>query len=340
MKNFYCSNCGSRVFFENSICLRCASAIAFDLESSEMVVVDGIAANPDYRRCQNYIEHATCNWAIPDDSPEIYCPSCRLTEVIPNLNSTDNLRRWARIEEAKRRLVYNLDRLELRPQPKGANSSEGLSFRFLEDKPGAGSEESVKTGHDRGTVTLNIAEADDAERERRRTALGEPYRTLLGHLRHEVGHYYWDRLVAGRAEEEFRKLFGDERTDYAAALKQHYEMGPPADWAETRISAYASAHPWEDGAETWAHYLHMMDSLGTVCHSKVSIGRPREVDPEFNYEELDMRDFDSIVSHWPAVACMINSLNRSLGMPDAYPFVTAPAVVEKLRFVHELIVRR
>jgi len=54
----------------------------------------------------------------------------------------------------------------------------------------------VLTSHCNGLITLNIAEADDAERERRRVKFHEPYRTLLGHLRHEVAHYYWDRLIA------------------------------------------------------------------------------------------------------------------------------------------------
>ena len=54
-------------------------------------------------------------------------------------------------------------------------------------------------------------------------------------------------------------------TSYAAALQAHYakggDVGP---WAERHVSAYASAHPWEDWAETWAHYLHMMDAVDTA----------------------------------------------------------------------------
>jgi hypothetical protein len=89
---------------------------------------------------------------------------------------------------------------------------------------------------------------------------------LLGHFRHEVGHYFWDRLVATDPHqlEEFRVLFGDDRQDYGEALKRHYDEGAPANWQDTYISMYATMHPWEDFAETWAHYLHIVDTLETA----------------------------------------------------------------------------
>ena len=135
------------------------------------------------------------------------------------------------------------------------------------------------TGHLNGVVTINVSEADDAERERRRAGLAEPYRTLLGHMRHEVGHYYWKRLVTGDADRlaRFRELFGDDRDDYAAALTRHYQSGPPQDWQDRFVSAYASAHAWEDWAETWAHYLHMTDTIEIAATCGVSL-RPRRPD--------------------------------------------------------------
>lgn len=301
-----------------------------------MVAISGPKANADFKLCKNGVDYGNCNWAIRANSESEYCQSCSLTEVIPDVGQPEYLKAWGKLEEAKRRLVCNLDHLGLRPVLKSDENPEGLAFRFLADSKKAG-EPRVLTGHDDGVVTVNIAEADDVERERMRLAMNERYRTLVGHLRHEVGHYYWDRLVVGEQLEAFRRLFGDESADYAEALQAHYAKGVTADWQESFISAYAAAHPWEDWAETWAHYLHMMDSLGTACHSKIRMKGAKPEDPVFNYAEIDLRSFDSIIRNWPGLACMINSFNRSLGMSDAYPFVIQPRVVEKLRFIHELM---
>lgn len=337
MKNFYCPNCEARIFFSNSVCLSCHTPIAFDIESLEMVSLpDTQESDTPFKACLNYSEHATCNWAVKADSPDPYCCSCQLTETIPDLSLPENKTAWAKIEAAKRRLVYNLNRLGLRPIPQNEANPDGLRFDFLADSPDPEAEP-ILTGHASGIVTLNIAEANDAERERRRTALGEPYRTLLGHLRHEVGHYYWDILIKDEDRQTFRSLFGDESIDYGEALKKHYRDGPPADWAKNYISSYATAHAWEDWAETWAHYLHMMDSMGTAIYSGVNIAKTHQQDPSFYHRRIDITRFDSIIKAWPAIACLINSFNRSLGTPDAYPFVTAPPVAKKLRFIHSLI---
>ena len=132
--------------------------------------------------------------------------------MIPDLSLPENLSRWRALEAAKHRLFYTLFQLRL-PVETQAESPAGLAFQFLADVgPGA---PSVMTGHADGVITINLAEADDAERERRRQQMGELYRTLLGHFRHEIGHYYWDRLIANTPHlEEFRRIFGDERQDY------------------------------------------------------------------------------------------------------------------------------
>lgn len=336
MKNLYCGSCGARVYFQNSVCLSCSCTLAFDLEGAEMVPISGPKADASHDLCSNGTEFGNCNWAVKKDSGSEYCQSCRLTEVIPDVSEAKNLRGWSKIEEAKRRLVYNLDRLGLRPREKSESNPSGLSFRFLADskKPDA---PRILTGHDDGIVTVNIAEADDLERERMRLAMNERYRTLVGHLRHEVGHYYWDQLVVEKRLDAFRALFGDESVDYSESLKNHYESGPPADWKDSFISAYAAAHPWEDWAETFAHYMHMMDSLGTAFHSRIKMEGVFKADPVFNYADIDLRSFDSIIRNWPGVACMINSFNRSLGMMDAYPFFFPERVVEKLRFIHDIM---
>jgi hypothetical protein len=271
------------------------------------------------------------------------CRSCRLTRVIPNLSVPGHKTAWYRLESAKRRLVYTLLTLGL-PLNDPPDGKEPLTFEFLAD---AGPDDGpVLTGHANGVVTINIAEADDAERERRRHALGEPYRTLLGHLRHEIGHYYWVLLVEREPARlsGFRSRFGDERDAYDAALKRHYETGPPADWQERFVTAYASAHPWEDWAETCAHYLHMTDALETVATCGVSL-RPRRTDePVLRRvaEEAVSPEgaFDRLVASWFPVTYLLNNLNRGLGLADAYPFVLSTPAIEKLRFVHEAMAAR
>jgi hypothetical protein len=217
----------------------------------------------------------------------------------------------------------------------------GLTFEFLAD---GDRETPVMTGHADGLITVNIAEADDAERERRRTAMHEPYRTLLGHMRHESGHYYWDHLIAQTSEiDEFRSLFGDERTDYAAALSTYYDRGAPAEWQEGFVSAYASSHPWEDWAETWAQYLHMIDTLETAAASGLSLTPRRRDEPTARTipQPVSPRPpaFTALIDSWFPLTYVLNNLNRGLGHPDAYPFVLSPSVVAKLKFVDDVVGR-
>jgi hypothetical protein len=212
-------------------------------------------------------------------------------------------------------------------------------FEFMADisLPGA---EPVLTGHNDGVITLNVAEADDSERERRRTQLHEPYRTLLGHFRHEIGHYYWDRLVADSGDlNGFRNLFGDERQDYGEALKRHYSNGAPADWQQRFVSTYASSHPWEDWAETWAHYLHMTDSLETAAVCGLSLKPRRSDEPSLKTANMNAPgdSFAKMVDAWFPLTYVLNNLNRGLGLADGYPFVLSTPALEKLRFVHGVV---
>jgi hypothetical protein len=278
-----------------------------------------------------------CNWLVPIEDPEPFCASCRLNDVIPDLSDVLNRHRWFKLEQAKRRLVYTLFRLGLPTDSASDQGRPALRFRFL-----AGSAESpVTTGHSHGLITLDIAEADDAERERRRVNLHEPYRTVLGHLRHEVGHYYWDRLVAGTPlASRFREVFGDETQDYVSALQTHYAQGAPANWQARYVSAYASAHPWEDWAETWAHYLHIVDTLETAqefgLHPSPRAG-DAEAAPDQDADPVLARSFEPLMAHWLPLTAALNSLNHSMGLADAYPFVLAGPAVDKLSLVHEIV---
>ncbi|AST35553.2 putative zinc-binding metallopeptidase [Ralstonia solanacearum] len=347
MKTFHCNRCQQLVFFENVRCEHCDALLGYLPDVGEISAFEDAgngrwrslhprAGGALHRQCHNYAVENVCNWMVPDDAPDTLCRACQFTGTIPNLSAPDNRFYWYRLEAAKRRLLYTLTALGLPLHTRREQPGTGLSFEFLESAPEG---EAVMTGHDRGVITLNIAEADDAARERARTALGEPYRTLLGHFRHETGHYFFDRLIAGtRWLPLFRRRFGDERADYAAALQAYYDNGPPADWAQTHISAYATMHPWEDWAETWAHYLHMVDTLDTAVSCGLVLLPDHPQEPALTDQTpVEAAGFDSLMQRWFPLTYVLNSLNRSLGLADGYPFTLATPVIDKLRFVHRVI---
>jgi hypothetical protein len=265
-----------------------------------------------------------------------------LTRVIPDLSQPEHKEIWYKLEVAKRRLVYSLLALGCAVRDKVDDPEHGLAYDFLSEDHASGALP-VLTGHKDGVITLNIAEADDVERERRRNQLHEPYRTLLGHFRHEVGHYYWDRLIKNRSLiNAFRERFGDDRVDYAEALKCHYDNGPPDDWQQRFVSAYASSHPWEDWAETWAHYLHMTDALESAAACGLTLHPQRRDEPTLKSPppapgERRFNSFDLLIESWFPLTYVLNNLNRGMGLPDGYPFVLSRPAIEKLRFVHEVL---
>jgi hypothetical protein len=349
VKIFSCSSCGQFVFFENVQCTRCGKTLAYLPESQVVSVMEpagnGVwralapaARRTRHRLCMNYTEQSACNWAVEESDPESLCRSCRLDRVIPDLRDAGTRAAWIELEQAKRRLLFTLMDLGL-PLSGKEHDPGGLAFVFLADEPG----KKVVTGHSDGLITINVAEANPAFREKTRVALGEAYRTLLGHFRHEVGHYYWDRLVQGDPSRlsAFRRLFGDETADYQAAVQRHYEDGPAANWQTRFVSAYASMHPWEDWAETWAHYLHIVDTLQTAEGYGMAI-RSKAADagvtgPRVDARHVDFESIDALIEQWLPLTWALNSLNRSMGVADPYPFVLAAPALEKLRFVHDVV---
>ena len=339
MKRFFCT-CGSPVFFESSYCLGCNRPLGFDPELLEMLSLElsqgggycaaGGHGTKEYHHCRNRIEHDVCNWLVPADAALNYCIACRINEVIPALSSGKNRVLWARLEAAKRRLIFSLLSLGLPLQLAGAAT---LSFRFLEDQRNNPNvrESAVVTGHMGGTITINVAEADDSVRHAVREDMQERYRTLLGHFRHESAHFYFHPMVAIEPATlgEFRGLFGDEREDYGAAMERYYGVtGDRVTWQGRYVSAYASSHPWEDWAETWAHYLHIRDTLETAAAWGV-IPPPDTV-----------RESDQWIDSWMDLSVILNELNRSMGTDDPYPFVLSELVADKLSFVHRRVVPR
>lgn len=370
MKNFSCTACSNKVYFENVQCLRCNHALGYDVGTARMVALSPVGESPgqtvgngvanpaaashvpiQYRRVESAVAggeagvgelvmycansaHGVCNWltsAIPASGEENLCIACELNRIIPNLDNAGSLEAWRDLELSKKRLVYSLLRFGLPLQR--ANGGAALQFDFVAN---------ATTGHLDGLITIDIMEADAVERERQRQFFAEPYRSLLGHLRHESGHFYWMVLVedAGR-QDEFRRVFGDERQNYGEALSRHHANGVPPDWQDRYVSAYASSHPWEDWAETFAHYLHLVDSVDTAEAEGME---PRAAGLIFGalwpfkaYDLYREESFDALMERWIPLTLALNAMNRSMGHADFYPFVIPAAAYEKLAFVHRLI---
>ena len=328
MLSFACGHCGHLVFFENTVCLNCDTAQGFVPERLRVVALEGEAAA--LHRCAN-AELAHCNWMV--DRVDTLCRSCALTRTRPNDADARGLREFAAAEGAKRRAVFQLLDLGL-----PGVDPEQLGFDLLSSES-----EPVTTGHADGLITVDLAESDDARREQRRQELSEPYRTMLGHLRHELGHYFQPLLVDDdNAWEQCRALFGDERSDYQEALERHYENGTPEGWRQRYVSAYATMHPWEDWAETFAHYLHIRDTLQTAAEYGVTVHGPRAVTTDRSLKatpqpEAGERSFAEVLDNWLPLTYALNAVNRSMGRDDLYPFTLAGPVIDKLAFLHERV---
>ena len=352
MRLFSCQNCGQILYFENVRCERCGHALGFHAarqtldalkpasdSTGDTWVAVGRPGGP-FRLCANAV-HDVCNWLVDVAAGQIFCEACRHNRVIPELTDFEHQVAWRKIEQAKHRLFYSLCRIGLTGAIDLNAAHEPLVFKFLADYPNPQGQK-VMTGHDDGVVTIALSEADDAERELRRKMMGEPYRTLLGHFRHEVGHYFWDRLVRdGGKLAECRAVFGDDEEDYQEALKRHYDQGAPPDWQEHYVSTYATSHAWEDFAETWAHYLHIVDTMEMAKAYDLKLAPAVDRDHEFavayGIDPYDAPDIGSLIAVWLPVSTALNSLNRTMGRDELYPFVLSPPVIGKLGFMHGLI---
>lgn len=328
VRDFNCPNCGQHLAFENSVCLSCRSALGFSLEDMALLVIApgeesehaGAVDSANYQLCAN-LYLAECNWLVEKGPVRQLCASCRLTRTRPNDTDTKALAAFAAAEKAKRRLIAELRELKL--------PTDGLAFDLLSSEF-----EKVVTGHRNGVITLDLAEGDDVHREQLRVEMDEPYRTLLGHFRHEIGHYYFYRLVGPSDvhSQRFRELFGDPDSDYQKALDRHYNEGAPPGWEDNYVSSYASMHPAEDWAETFAHYLHIRDTLDTAAAFGLAAAGAT-----FERGVLGPSGFDTIIEMWLPLAWALNMVNRSMGKEDLYPFVLPPVVLDKMRFIHTII---
>ncbi len=334
------------IFFDNSQCLACGRELGFCPTCRNLTALlpndqgNYTCARPECGaalvKCFNYAQHNVCNRCVTVEhaAPGDLCDCCRFNETIPDLSIAGNRERWYLLEAAKRRLFYELGELGLPYGAAGDGVDPPLRFDFKADAipqgnvwRSMGTHEKVYTGHDQGRITINVREADAVQREQLRVAMGEAQRTLIGHFRHEIGHYYWDQLVKGRREDQCRAVFGDhDHPSYAEALDAYYQNGPAANWRERFVSAYATMHPWEDFAETWATYLDMVSALDTAEHA----GLGGQIDAPH-------ADLTTMIARYQQLGLSLNEVNRSMGLLDLVPEVFVPAVVTKLQYIHELV---
>lgn len=352
MAPYQCPNCAHVLHLEARICTACFFTLSYDPETDAFLFLgdkatswrDRAGTTHDVRVCANNNEYEVCNWVVPVTDDQPFCRACRYNRMIPDLSGPQVPQRWGKIEAAKRRLIQQLIALRLPCETMAeaaAKGSFGLAFEFLYDPVG---EESgniqITTGHEAGLITLNILEADDAQREAMRNRLGEPYRTLLGHFRHEIGHYYWERLIEGDAERlaACRSLFGDDRISYEEMRQWHYSRDGSAAWTTDYVSAYAAMHPWEDFAETFAHLLHIKDALATIGGFGMRLARwpGKDMEPAIEFDAYTA-DTQTLIQEWEPFAFAENAVNRSMGLPDFYPFSLSDAIVKKLDFVNRLL---
>ena len=374
MKTFKCSCKDHQIlFFENSLCVACDRVVGLDDKFDKVEPYDFDEksgqyfkeAQPKirYQKCDNHADYKICNGMVNldtfepvEDKDEVLCFACRFNETIPDLSIVEHIPLWKKMEIAKRRALYTLKELYLPLRNISQHPEGGLSFDFTTDRDVNDNfvstlkdQDTVFTGHNCGHITINLAEADEAARARTKLAMGERYRTLLGHFRHELGHYYFDKLIAGSPEKHAlcKQYFGDDELSYKDALDKHYKDGAPENWSDSFVSEYATMHPYEDWAETWAHYMHIMDTLETAKNFSITGSTIGNVAVTQEVGELKLPQDESFLSSqtsinqilvtWMEFSVILNSLNRSMGLNDAYPFVLTKSVRTKLSFVHHAI---
>lgn len=340
MRAFDCPECGGPAPFEAQSCPTCQVPLAFHLPSMRLVDIPGDSVTIDgtrLLRCSNWAWE--CNWLVADDSGSGQCFAGSFIRNRPEADDTLALEKLAQTAKSLRRLLFQLIDLGLPAEPYYRHDG-GLAFDLLSSRT---SGTPVVIGHAGGVITIDLAESLDAHRESLRVRLGEPYRTMLGHFRHEVGHYYQSILVEnGPMIDECRTLFGDERASYTDSMNRHYRFGAPQGWEKSYISEYATMHPWEDFAECFAHYLHITDTLATASESGLAVHADRvrwklaaDVVPRTDYSGTGI---DVLLGDWHVLSELFNRINQSMGKADLYPFTISEPVVRKLDFVHRVVV--
>lgn len=311
VKRLHCPTCGNEVFFDSIECVRCRTGLAVEIRGrGALSVLDASTTTPCARRSV-----WSCNWPAEPGAFDQLCASCRLVD--PNIWAHDP--RMVPFQTAQRRALYQLAELGV----PWRDVDPALRFVYLSKT----ADPDATIGHRGGEITLDIDEADPAYGERIRANLGEHYRTPLGHLRHELGHFVWLTMVANDPDRlaAFRERFGDERDDYAAALERHYQRVDDLSWRDRHVSFYASAHPWEDFAESWAQVMHVHDVVETGAAWGVV------------HAPADPADARAWLGTSVTASVAANELARAMGMRDLYPFALTEGARTKVEFCWRLV---
>lgn len=312
MQRLDCPSCGQRVYFHNTIC-SCGAPLVFDPEAGQFAAGAQVCAKFD---------ELGCNWVAEQGG---LCRSCAMTTTIPDLSVEGNRDLLAKSEAAKRWVLANLARWQWFTH---ADQGPRPIFEMLSERA-AQQDVKVTMGHANGVITINVVEADDAVRVERQQKLGELYRSMLGHMRHEIAHFLFERLaVLPGFLDQFRAMFGDERADYGQALQEHYAN--PKDPGTEYISEYATMHPHEDWAETSAHIMHLVDMTDSLMATGLT--GPGIPAPGYDAYADGDRDGDQLLDVATSVAIAVNEINRALDNPDVYPFVLTETTRTKLKF--------
>ena len=334
MRRFTCESCAEEVAFDALRCASCSSPLGYVPAQQAVKVLHPAAGavsfsisgdDAEFWRCPNSARG--CNWVLPAGTGDIWCRSCGLTPGRPDETNPDALAAWSTAEAVKRRLVHQLDHLALPIDPRSDATPDGLAFDLVY-VPG----QFGPAGKVDEAVTLDLADADVQDVGAPPRRVHAPFRTLIGNLRHKVGHHYWHRLV-GQSDHvtPFRRLFGDERADYPAAIEPH-QAAVAHHWDASRfVTGRAESHPFEDWAETFAHYLHILDATDTaeayrLPDGQCEMGRPQSSPGGGTFAE--------ILRLWRPTAPAVNALAASLGLPAVYPFQLTGVVLQKFEFVH------
>ncbi len=347
MRGFACPVCHNFTPFESDRCPNCQASVGLHLPSKSMIATVRDSAVVDGQRWVRCTQSGNlgCNWLVPEEQAVEQRGRCLADSLIrrePAPDDTMAREKLVPTAQALRRLIYQLTDIGLPVEPFWRRDG-GLAFDLLSSYTTG---DKVLIGHADGVITIDLVETLDAYRETLRVALGEPYRTMLGHFRHEVGHYYQNILVekgsgAMQYLQECRELFGDERTSYSDQIARHYTFGAPDQWQDSFISEYATMHPWEDFAECFAHYLHITDTIDTcreagmvLTADKVRFTVPRDIEALESYADVPV---ERLLFDWKWMSMFFNRVNTAMGKNPLYPFIIPPPVIAKLGFVHRVI---
>jgi hypothetical protein len=85
----------------------------------------------------------------------------------------------------------------------------------------------------------------------------------------------------------------------------------------------------------------MIDTLDTArafgLRIRADAGRVGNLSASISFDPYDQASFSAILEVWLPMTFAVNSINRSMGIDDLYPFIISPEVAGKLTLVHNIV---